>query len=100
MTEQQFLIGLLREISGGIDISDVAKIILDRMETLETQRSSTIIKTYNDFKETYLPNDTSRIAEKYINCIHDYNYAWGSILPQPCKKCGKPCDTFTVSGTS
>jgi|WetSurMetagenome_2_1015567.scaffolds.fasta_scaffold24707_7 hypothetical protein len=30
-------------------------------------------------------------------CEHDYNYAWNATTPQPCKKCGKPINTYTVT---
>lgn len=28
---------------------------------------------------------------------HDWNYPWNAITPAPCKKCGKPAQTYTVT---
>lgn len=85
MTEQQFLIALLREMATGAKTEDIQKFVLDRMSKLEEQRTGKTI-TFNEFKEKYLP--IAPIGE----CQHDYNYAWGSVTPQPCRKCGKIAD--------
>lgn len=73
MSEQYFLLEILKSLTSGADVSDVSASIINRLESL--------------LKPTIVINQLEDV--KWPVCSHDYIESSSQLFVQ-CSKCGKP----------